>query len=99
MPKKKSSQQGYGGFILTFEPGRAAWLADHLYPDMRAMKLSESFSSRDWEMEQRELMFLMFHSEQPLSIGALVLLERSEEHTYELTSLMRNSYAVFCLTK
>src|SRR3546814_8026126 len=24
---------------------------------------------------------------------------RSEEHTSELTSLMRNSYAVFCLTK
>src|SRR3546814_2071604 len=27
------------------------------------------------------------------------LLERSEEHTSELQSLMRNSYAVFCLTK
>src|SRR3546814_5856176 len=26
------------------------------------------------------------------------LLERSEEHTSELQSLMRNSYAVFCLT-
>src|SRR3546814_6465729 len=25
--------------------------------------------------------------------------ERSEEHTYELQSLMRISYAVFCLTK
>src|SRR3546814_5501758 len=25
--------------------------------------------------------------------------ERSEEHTSELKSLMRNSYAVFCLTK
>src|SRR3546814_8706765 len=25
--------------------------------------------------------------------------ERSEEHTYELQSLMRNSYAVFCLKK
>src|SRR3546814_9759628 len=25
--------------------------------------------------------------------------ERSEEHTSELQSLMRNSYAVFCLTK
>src|SRR3546814_2482852 len=24
---------------------------------------------------------------------------RSEEHTYEIQSLMRNSYAVFCLTK
>src|SRR3546814_8515578 len=27
------------------------------------------------------------------------LRERSEEHTYELQSLMRNSYAVICLTK
>src|SRR3546814_8915557 len=25
--------------------------------------------------------------------------DRSEEHTYELQSLMRSSYAVFCLTK
>src|SRR3546814_4867110 len=28
-----------------------------------------------------------------------VILERSEEHTSELQSLMRTSYAVFCLTK
>src|SRR3546814_2084241 len=27
------------------------------------------------------------------------LIERSEEHTSELQSLMRNSYAVFCLKK
>src|SRR3546814_8645006 len=27
------------------------------------------------------------------------ILERSEEHTSELQSLMRNSYAVFCLKK
>src|SRR3546814_8855625 len=30
---------------------------------------------------------------------ALAQEERSEEHTSELQSLMRNSYAVFCLTK
>src|SRR3546814_6797443 len=29
----------------------------------------------------------------------LVALQRSEEHTSELQSLMRNSYAVFCLKK
>src|SRR3546814_18412949 len=29
----------------------------------------------------------------------LVILHRSEEHTSELQSLMRNSYAVFCLKK
>src|SRR3546814_9041052 len=31
--------------------------------------------------------------------GATVTAERSEEHTSELQSLMRSSYAVFCLTK
>src|SRR3546814_5890864 len=33
------------------------------------------------------------------SVGAVVLGERSEEHTSELQSLMRISYAVFCLKK
>src|SRR3546814_1305286 len=32
-------------------------------------------------------------------LGVDVVLERSEEHTSELQSLMRISYAVFCLTK
>src|SRR3546814_7979469 len=32
-------------------------------------------------------------------IGEKPLDHRSEEHTYELQSLMRNSYAVFCLKK
>src|SRR3546814_5736524 len=31
--------------------------------------------------------------------SALLVLVRSEEHTSELQSLMRNSYAVFCLNK
>src|SRR3546814_4940364 len=34
-----------------------------------------------------------------LAIGVLDMLERSEEHTSELQSLMRISYAVFCLKK
>src|SRR3546814_5481693 len=32
-------------------------------------------------------------------IGYLIADKRSEEHTSELQSLMRNSYAVFCLKK
>src|SRR3546814_4594793 len=35
----------------------------------------------------------------PNGAGKTNLLERSEEHTSELQSLMRNSYAVFCLKK
>src|SRR3546814_7773125 len=36
------------------------------------------------------------HAEQP---AAALLRQRSEEHTSELQSLMRNSYAVFCWKK
>src|SRR3546814_4042679 len=36
---------------------------------------------------------------QTLDFGRVPDLERSEEHTTELQSLMRNSYAVFCLNK
>src|SRR3546814_8461421 len=36
---------------------------------------------------------------QPFTIDVLGLPERSEEHTSELQSLMRISYAVFCLKK
>src|SRR3546814_5815661 len=35
----------------------------------------------------------------PGGAGARLLFERSEEHTSELQSLMRISYAVFCLKK
>src|SRR3546814_6431418 len=35
----------------------------------------------------------------PHGLSATFFLRRSEEHTSELQSLMRNSYAVFCLTK
>src|SRR3546814_9630647 len=31
--------------------------------------------------------------------GVIIVILRSEEHTSELQSLMRNSYAVFCLKK
>src|SRR3546814_1544849 len=36
---------------------------------------------------------------QPVDQHAAALLQRSEEHTSELQSLMRISYAVFCLKK
>src|SRR3546814_10208813 len=35
----------------------------------------------------------------PLGAPPAAMLRRSEEHTSELQSLMRNSYAVFCLNK
>src|SRR3546814_10746521 len=48
--------------------------------------------------ERAELRFLL--PDDPALTGArLALVQRSEEHTSELQSLMRNSYAVFCLKK
>src|SRR3546814_7563878 len=47
--------------------------------------------------------FIIQHYSGPLrpdhDFRAVLPLFRSEEHTSELQSLMRNSYAVFCLTK
>src|SRR3546814_4512881 len=38
-------------------------------------------------------------SSKPFSTASTMLVRRSEEHTSELQSLMRISYAVFCLNK
>src|SRR3546814_10915837 len=40
-----------------------------------------------------------FNSRQGVGLAYLLLEKRSEEHTSELQSLMRISYAVFCLKK
>src|SRR3546814_6506453 len=58
----------------------------------------------DQERDQRGLpRFQIFDGGTGRAAGAayrdLGILERSEEHTSELQSLMRNSYAVFCLKK
>lgn len=62
----------YGGFVLTFEPGRTEWLRERLYP---GMDLSESFSALDWTFESRELVLLILHHE-PFKIHAFALMER-----------------------
>src|SRR3546814_2358526 len=47
------------------------------------------FGNRSWHQHHRT----------PVRSPGYLLLERSEEHTSELQSLMRISYAVFCLKK
>src|SRR3546814_5733154 len=39
------------------------------------------------------------HPQPERAVDLLVVVARTEEHTSELQSLMRNSYAVFCLKK
>src|SRR3546814_9169169 len=46
-----------------------------------------------------ELFSEPFRSPHGLSVVNIIALARSAEHTSELQSLMRISYAVFCLTK
>src|SRR3546814_10797018 len=50
---------------------------------------------RSWIRQTREL------TDKPFGVDTLLpaSVRRSEEHTSELQSLMRNSYAVFCLKK
>src|SRR3546814_3949544 len=47
----------------------------------------------------REDVSLSIARQRKPAIGFLPISARSEEHTSELQSLMRNSYAVFCLKK
>src|SRR3546814_3572502 len=65
----------------------------HVHPD-RAAKLSRQ------EKRGGALMGMLSRTPRaPLEYTRTLWMRRSEEHTSELQSLMRISYAVFCLTK
>src|SRR3546814_10083752 len=50
-------------------------------------------------IERGQAALLMARQRREVGVGNLAVAERSEEHTSELQSLMRISYAVFCLKK
>src|SRR3546814_4392831 len=66
-----------------------------LYRDKRLVNWDPGLGTAisDLEVETREIQGSFWHLKYPLADG------RSEEHTSELQSLMRISYAVFCLKK
>src|SRR3546814_1568920 len=70
---------------LSSEDGRATILMPH--PERTPRKANLSWAPDDWPDDSPWLR--MFRNARV----------RSEEHTSELQSLMRNSYAVFCLKK
>src|SRR3546814_4994409 len=67
--------------------GAAMLTLPEVYPGFAAGQFATSLFSR------------ILGAAKPLLIGKRILLARSEEHTSELQSLMRISYAVFCLKK
>src|SRR3546814_3546154 len=69
----------------------ACWDAiDRAFPGDTAILVGSSVGS---------MIVPCMHDRRPDRSSALDLCGRSEEHTYELQSLMRISYAVFCLKK
>src|SRR3546814_5726001 len=73
-----------------------------LYRDKRLVNWDPRFRSAisDLEVETQEVKGGFWHFRYPLADGVrLADGARSEEHTSELQSLMRISYAVFCLKK
>src|SRR3546814_6560375 len=75
-----------GGFPVPQQNGRGAKGIDGIL-DLREI------------LHERGLADIGRHLEVHLVAGLLALIIRSEEHTSELQSLMRISYAVFCLKK
>src|SRR3546814_9536544 len=84
-----------GIFLEQLETNPAQYLPDH------EDKLSAEVVKVDLNQPMSEIRKLL--SRHPvktrLSLSGTLIVARSEEHTSELQSLMRISYAVFCLKK
>src|SRR3546814_10386509 len=82
-----------GGLMILSTPNRTM-LSKLLLVEAAERVGAVPRGTHDWEqfLKPEELTKL-------LEGAGLEVIDRSEEHTSELQSLMRNSYAVFCLTK
>src|SRR3546814_10482090 len=92
-----------------------AWIADGRVAVLGGRNIGQEYFDASTDTNFRDLDVVLFgpkvvqasaifdafwNSEAALPISALSKASpRSEEHTSELQSLMRNSYAVFCLKK
>src|SRR3546814_9289411 len=61
--------------------------------------LQEDYVRTAYAKGQNELVILVRHVLANCAVPIVTVIGRSEEHTSELQSLMRISYAVFCLKK
>src|SRR3546814_9832102 len=85
---------GQMGDVVTVKPGYAR---NYLLPQRKALRATEGnrsyFEGQRGQLEAENLE----RRKEAEAVGGK--LDRSEEHTSELQSLMRISYAVFCLKK
>src|SRR3546814_1842030 len=79
------------------------WLRDHfltqIFPILTPQALDPAHPFPFIPNQGLSIVFDLERLSDKESIRELVMIPRSEEHTSELQSLMRNSYAVFCLKK
>src|SRR3546814_4945491 len=67
--------------------------------EIRCVDLAQACLDRIAERNNEVEAFVAFDADKALAIARQMDANRSEEHTSELQSLMRISYAVFCLKK
>src|SRR3546814_3294773 len=85
------------GFVMEYlHSATGATKREQFIEPLTALRPATSWTEGEWELgtERRR-----WNSLQNLSADWKLLSFRSEEHTSELQSLMRISYAVFCLKK
>src|SRR3546814_6484036 len=93
-PAKAASRAGSNaGRGFRYQDAVSAWLAVEIWAGKRAPTIVIPEGGDDIELRGEATSFVQVKSRRE-HLG-----ERSEEHTSELQSLMRISYAVFCLKK
>src|SRR3546814_9920007 len=87
-------------FVADLATGKARRLTTALNPDIDENQLVEATVARFKSYDGLEVPGVLYKPREASAsnpVPALVWVHRSEEHTSELQSLMRISYAVFCL--
>src|SRR3546814_5718862 len=84
----------WGGLAPEFRAGGDMWIPGVYDPVLDTFYIGTA-QAKPWAAASRR----MSSKDDALFTNSTLAIDRSEEHTSELQSLMRISYAVFCLKK